>query len=365
MPSAKDVEDTILENSLFEFLTSVAKLISYEGSDDREVYQENVQISREHGLSRSQIPSYTLDQVISEFRILRSIIFSLLEEMGPLTPPERDNLLFAIDNGLTQAATEFSHNRGFKDARLSEEINAKNIALNEVNSLRDEGKKREQFFSTVTHDMRNPLSIAKASAEIILKRTLDRETLRKHVVRIIKSIDRSNLMIQDLLDSNKLRSGGKIFLKKEECDLSAIIKEACEDLSQVYGTRFKLEDFPAIKGRFDCNGLKRALENLLTNAIKYGANNRPITVSLEETKTEIQIHVHNEGNPIPLEKQESLFKLYHRSEAQEETQQGWGIGLALVKGIAEAHDGKIEVRSSKEEGTRFSIILPHPSNLPN
>jgi len=68
--------------------------------------------------------------------------------------------------------------------------------------------------------------------------------------------------------------------------------------------------------------------------------------------------VHNEGNPIPLKDQASLFDYYQRANAQEGNQQGWGIGLTLVKGIAEAHGGKVEVRSSEEEGTTFSIILP-------
>lgn len=109
---------------------------------------------------------------------------------------------------------------------------------------------------------------------------------------------------------------------------------------------------------FDCGGIKRALENLMINAIKYGACDTPIKVSLTQFNTEVCLQVHNEGNPIPLKEQASLFEYYHRSNDRSGSQQGWGIGLTLVKGIAEAHDGKVEVKSSKEEGTTFSIVLP-------
>lgn len=359
MPSAKDVDDTILNNSLFEYLTSIAKFISLESaSDDWNLIEENIQTSREHGFSRAQIPNYTLDQVISEFRILRSVILFVLEEEGPLPIIERDNIFIAIDNGITQAATEFALRRGFKDARLSEEISAKNLALGEANDLRVERKQREQFFSTVTHDMRNPLSIAKASAELIVRRPSDPDAVRKQALRIIKSIDRSNLMIKDLLDSNRLRSGGRLSLQKEECDLNDLIKECCDNLSQVYGSRFKIHSHASVKGLFDRNGLMRALENLMTNAVKYGSVDRPITISLNKSQAEICLKVHNEGTPIPLKDQASLFEYHKRASAQEGTQQGWGIGLTLVKGIAEAHDGKVEVESSAEDGTTFSIILP-------
>ena len=359
MPSAKTLDDKTLENSLYQLLTSIAVFISREfGAEEWEFIEKNIKISREHGLSRAQIPTYTLDQVITEFRILRSIILLVLEETRPLPSIERENIFFAIDNGMTQAATEFALNRGLKDARLNEEITAKKLALIEVDDLRSQKEQREQFFSTVTHDMRNPLSIARASAELIVRRPADSEKVRKHALKIIKSIDRSNLMIIDLLDSNRLRSGGKLSLQKKDCDLSDMIRETCEDLSQIYGKQLVLKPLPLIKGLFDCHGLRRALENLITNAVKYGSVDRPITISLEKTNSNACIRVHNEGHSIPLKDQIILFDPYQRLNAQYGNQQGWGIGLTLVKGIVEAHDGKVELKSSDEEGTTFSIILP-------
>lgn len=359
MPSARSVDDKTLENSLFKFLTTVAKSISLEEkSVEQGIYAENIEASRAHGLSRAMIPSYTLDQVISEFRILRALILSVLEESGPLPLLEREKVFFAIDNGMTQAATEFASKKGFKDARLTEEISAKNLAIDEANVLRKERKQRETFFSTVTHDIRNPLAIVKASAEMIQKHPEDVTSVQKYVAKIIKSVDRSNLMIKDLLDSNRVLSGSKLSLNKVECDLAPIIQETCDDLAEVYGCRFVIKALSSVKGEFDPQGLKRALENLLTNAIKYGDSHHEVTVGMKNTDTEVCIQVHNMGNPIPLRDQASLFDYHFRAQAQESTQQGWGIGLTLVKGIVEAHGGKVEVKSSREDGTTFFMILP-------
>lgn len=363
VPSAKTLDSKILENSLREFLSTIAEVISLEAdSDDMTIFRRNIQAAREHGKSRAEIRNYTLDQVINEYRILRSLIFHLLEEDGPLPLIERDKIFFAIDNGIIQAATEFAYNRGFKDARLIQEISEKKLAQELAEDLRNEQKQREKFFSTVTHDMRNPLSIARASAEMLTKRPLDQVTIQKYARKILTSIDRSNQMIKDLLDSNRLKSGGKLSLHRENCDLSSLIKNVCDDLTDVYGDRFRISSLPSVTGMFDCNGMKRALENLMVNAIKYGANDKRISVSLKLNKREVRILVHNEGNPIPLKDQASIFDPNYRTEiARRGEQQGWGIGLTIVKGIAEAHDGKVEVSSSKEAGTTFSIILPYSS----
>lgn len=359
MPAARALDDRTLENNLYTFLTTVGKILSLdEAIEDLPIFEENIEASREHGQSRAKIPFYTLDQVIYEFRIFRTLIFRVLEEDGPLPKIERDKIFFAIDNGLTQAATEFAVLRGFKDARLTEEITAKNLALDQAKNLIDDQKLREIFFSTVTHDMKNPLSVARASAEMLSKKSSDPAVVQKYALKIMSSIDRSILMIRDLLDVHRLRSGGKLSLQKMHCDLSVIVRETFEDLSDVYGPRFRIHSLSTVEGFFDCQGIKRALENLLTNAIKYGSKDAAVTIALNLTDSEIKIQVHNEGNPIPLKDQSILFEHQHRASADEGSQQGWGIGLTLVKGIAEAHDGKVKVNSSKEEGTTFSIILP-------
>src|SRR6476620_2117784 len=120
IPAAHDLDEKTLENSLDEFIETLASIISREEVPGVDLFLENMMVSRLHGKSRADIPVYTLDQVINEYRILRCLIFDLLEEnLSPLPRIERDKIFFTIDNGVTEAATEFAIRRGFTDARMS------------------------------------------------------------------------------------------------------------------------------------------------------------------------------------------------------------------------------------------------------
>jgi signal transduction histidine kinase len=106
------------------------------------------------------------------------------------------------------------------------------------------------------------------------------------------------------------------------------------------------------------------LENLCENAIKYGAAGRPVAVGLKQCEDRVTIAVHNEGMPIPAADQAKLFQAFKRIEGEERAQggkTGWGLGLTLVKGIAEAHGGTVTVQSEPGTGTVFSVILPRDS----
>jgi signal transduction histidine kinase len=108
----------------------------------------------------------------------------------------------------------------------------------------------------------------------------------------------------------------------------------------------------------DDDGVQRIIENLGSNAAKYGADETPITITLSKTSDRAEIAVHNEGNPIEPNDLPSIFKPYRRTGAAEAAgQKGWGIGLALVKGITEAHGGTVTVESNSM-GTTFLVSLP-------
>ena len=100
------------------------------------------------------------------------------------------------------------------------------------------------------------------------------------------------------------------------------------------------------------------IENLCMNAIKHGAKERPVKVSVLEHDGGAVLEVQNEGPPIPEDIQASLFEPYQRGPTQQARSKGWGLGLTIVKGIAEAHGGKIMVSSNAEEGTVFRVLLP-------
>jgi signal transduction histidine kinase len=105
--------------------------------------------------------------------------------------------------------------------------------------------------------------------------------------------------------------------------------------------------------------LRRVIENLCTNAVKYGLADTPITITLKAEAERVQLSVHNYGPVIPKEQQSRLFEAFQRAPSAEQSgKRGWGLGLTLVRGITEAHGGSVEVASSEKEGTTFTVSLP-------
>jgi signal transduction histidine kinase len=101
------------------------------------------------------------------------------------------------------------------------------------------------------------------------------------------------------------------------------------------------------------------LENLTGNAVKYGAKSSPIRVVAIRKENWVELSVNNAGKKIPEAELKALFQQYHRTEeATKSGQKGWGIGLTLVQGFAEAHGGSVSVTSTSKAGTTFTIRLP-------
>lgn len=105
--------------------------------------------------------------------------------------------------------------------------------------------------------------------------------------------------------------------------------------------------------------MKRALENVVGNAVKYGRPGAPIRILAAEIHARLVLSVHNEGEPIPPGEQEGIFQMYRRADAARlARQQGWGIGLPYVRAVAESHGGSIALDSTAERGTTFTIDIP-------
>ena len=226
-------------------------------------------------------------------------------------------------------------------------------------SLRHERELRERFVSTLSHDLRTPLTAAKMSSQLLVRSADDPARLQKLASRIADNMDRADLMIRDLLDANRINAGERLPLELDRCSLNAVARQTLEELSTIHGDRFVLQAPATIEGFWSCSALRRILENLCSNGVKYGAPHRPVTVSLEEEGGKVKLQVHNEGTPIPAEELPNLFQPFHRANAARASgQRGWGLGLTLVKGLAEAHGGTVRVSSAPEQGTVFTVLLP-------
>lgn len=221
--------------------------------------------------------------------------------------------------------------------------------------LNRERELREDFVSTLTHDLRTPLTAAVFGAQTLM--SSKEQTVRRSAERILGSVKRLDRMIRDLLDANRLKAGQGLPVHLMPCDLGKLIHQACDNLSAIHGERIRVEINQELTIEACSDGLARVLENLVNNAFKYGSSETQVTISLKKNRDEALISVHNYGEPI--EDVAALFEPYRRERKENVmAKAGWGLGLTLVKGIVDAHLGSINVSSSQDQGTLFTIHLP-------
>lgn len=228
-----------------------------------------------------------------------------------------------------------------------------------IDALRKERSIREHFVAVLAHDLRGPLSAAKLGAELLSQEPASLDVRRDLALRIDRNLDRLDRMIRDLLDVNRIRVGERLPLRLDTCDLGQIAHEVAEELRMLHGDRFVVEADARALGVWSADELRRALWNLGSNAVKYGAPDRPITFTVRRVEGRAFASVHNWGAPISPDDQTQLFEPFARSRAAIESgRPGWGLGLTLVRGCAEAHGGAVSVASNPAEGTTFTLDLP-------
>lgn len=227
----------------------------------------------------------------------------------------------------------------------------------QLSKLKTEQSLREMFVAALTHDLRTPLHVSKLSTQMLALTLAGQDDVQLLLSRIDRNLTYADRMIQDLLDASHIKSGNLISIQVTECDPCKIAREVIEELSAIHSDRFELETIN-IRITADPVGLRRIVENLAANAVKYGAANSTVRISLCKNEEQVELRVENEGNPISEEDQRTIFEPFHRATAAiESSQKGWGLGLSLVRGIAQAHGGDVAV-SSSADGTCFTVTLP-------
>jgi signal transduction histidine kinase len=246
-----------------------------------------------------------------------------------------------------------------ENARLFAELSDKILALDVEKTL------RERFVSTLAHDLRGPLMTAQLGAERLALHPPDRNETSALARKIEHNIERVDHMIRDLLDANRIRAGEQLPVQLAACDLVAVARQVADEARARHGDRFVVVAEQPVRGVWAEDQLRRALWNLVTNAVKYGVPDRPITLSVARHGDIARISVHNHGAPIPSGEQAHIFDPYARASAAiAGGRMGWGLGLTLVRGVAEAHGGHVSVASNSRSGTTFTIEMPVDARTP-
>lgn len=264
----------------------------------------------------------------------------------------------------TFSRISFGDEGGYRILATPREVTDRVIARIEIEkNLRElelERDLRDKFVSALSHDLRTPLAIAKMCAQYLTLKNGDPKETAGMIERISTNLDRADRMIRDLLDANRIKAGVEIQISPTHCHLNNIIKFIVADLIDLYGDKFEVKFLADnVVGHWDELALHRIIENLLINAVKYGTAESKVSISLTILENMAELKIHNMGKCIPPEDLNTIFDQYNKPRAT--TQNGWGIGLSIAKGLVSAHKGHIAVESRDDLGTTFSVKLP-PKN---
>lgn len=183
---------------------------------------------------------------------------------------------------------------------------------------------------------------------------------KEYLSIILKETERLKRLINNILDFSK-REKGKVDYFFSSVNLSELVKSSINNLEYwMIAENFiiKTEIEEGIFGYVDSDALKQAVINLLSNSIKYSYNRKEIYVGLSKNENSIYIEVGDKGVGIPEDQIDKIFNKFYRVENNSEKENsGTGLGLTVVKEIVKAHNGKILVESSIDQGSTFTIVL--------
>jgi signal transduction histidine kinase len=180
------------------------------------------------------------------------------------------------------------------------------------------------------------------------------------VGRIQSTADRMARMIRDLLDFTRVRRDTGLVLQRAPMDVHALARQVVDELLLVHpGRQVERVQEGEGQGSWDEDRLSQLLSNLLGNALVYSPPGSVVRVLTRGLEREVLLQVHNPGKPIPPEQLERLFRPFERGEnTVNDAGRSIGLGLFIVLGIARAHGGRVEVQSTEEAGTTFTVHLP-------
>jgi two-component system phosphate regulon sensor histidine kinase PhoR len=222
---------------------------------------------------------------------------------------------------------------------------------------------KSDFIANVSHELKTPLSLIRMFGELLATgRTKGADSAKEYAEIITRESERLSRLIDNVLDFARIERG-KVAYDFKLGDLAEVLSRGLD----VYRYRLDREgmklvveiepDLPSV--RLDENAMTLVLLNLVDNAVKYAAEGKELVVSLRRRADRVLLAVADKGPGVNVEERERIFERFYRAKAaRNRPVRGSGIGLSLVKHIAEAHGGGIDVESELGKGSTFTVWLP-------
>jgi len=337
MPAGVDMTEAELRDHAEQILTAVVEDIGTTQTSEEQSLKSRGRgaakimeaSGRLHADDRIQ-HGFTFRSVLAEFRALRATVLRLYEQSGETDLADVRRFNEAVDEAMTESMDRFA---------------------------RQTDRFRDQFIGVLGHDLRTPLSAVTAGAALLAIPEDNPERRLRVAPAIINSAQRMERLIADVLDLANARLGGSLPLKRQLTNLAQVCEEAIVEIRAAHpDATLRSQMSGDLHGQWDADRLAQVVSNLLANAIQHGGGTA-ITLTAQEQGDAVTLAVHNGGPPIPHQALPSIFEPLARGNT-EAASHSIGLGLFIARAIVTAHGGDIQVRSSTEAGTTFTVRLP-------
>jgi PAS domain S-box-containing protein len=232
-------------------------------------------------------------------------------------------------------------------------------AFDDISAIKQVERRREQWTAVVAHELRQPLSAIVTSVGRLASFRGSEERLFRATDIIVRSARRLDRIIRDLLDVASIECG-KLHVDARPLDVEGHVRAAADRVAATVSDRHVLVEprgtLPLT--RADPERLDQILDNLLSNAVRYGAPGSDVTVTLDRAPDGVAVAVTNRGAGIPADQLPRLFEPFRREASTARVRESVGLGLYITKGLVVAHGGHIDATSTPCGETTFRFVLP-------
>ena len=251
------------------------------------------------------------------------------------------------------------------DSDISEIKELESTLNNMAEDLAKVESLRRELLANVSHDLKTPLTLIKANAEMVKDLTYkDQEKREKNLTTIIEEVDRLNLLVEDILELSKMQSH-VVELKKEEFNLNEVTKSIVERFSVLCekdGYKIEYSGFD-VNIFADKKQIEQVIYNLINNAINYTGESKLVYVKLVDMRNIVRVEVIDTGKGIDQKDIKYIWDKYYKSDKKyKRVTYGTGLGLSIVKNILLLHDFNYGVDTKKGKGTKFYFDVKKQKN---
>jgi PAS domain S-box-containing protein len=235
------------------------------------------------------------------------------------------------------------------------------LTLRDLTREREVERLKREFVSNAGHELQTPLTAIIGFSELLIGQEELPEETRQECLRFINEKgEELSAIVDNLLDINRIASGCRLQLHPEKCDLRRLASEVLEPFRSKFIKHDFVLDFPpeSLLYRVDPQKLKKVLEGLLSNAVKFSPEGGKVRLLCKRLGDGFELSISDEGIGMAPEQVQRMFEVFYRGHTSNPAFSGPGLGLAIVKEMVDAHGGKIWVDSQPGQGTSFHVKIP-------